>query len=54
MYITTQQAEMIATMVESKSCKCDCGESYALITDQGEMIVCDSCYENAPYHEKFN
>lgn len=50
MYITTEQAEFIATIdvVETKSCRCACGESYAIVTDQGEMIVCDACYENEP------
>lgn len=44
-YITTEAAEFIATIevVESKSCKCDCGESYAIVTNKGEMVVCDSC-----------
>lgn len=46
-YITTNQAEFIATIevVKSKSCKCECGESYAIITDNDEMVVCDSCAE---------
>lgn len=44
-FITTQQAEFISTIeiVESKSCQCDCGQSYAIVTDNGEMVVCDAC-----------
>jgi len=44
-YISTYVAEFIAgiEITESKNAKCDCGETYALITDNDEYIVCDSC-----------
>ena len=44
-YISTYVAEFIAgiEITESKNAKCDCGETYALITDNDKYIVCDSC-----------
>jgi hypothetical protein len=44
-FISTYVAEFIAgiEVVESKSTKCDCGETYILVTDNDEYVVCDAC-----------
>lgn len=44
-YISTYVAEFIAgiEIVESKPAKCDCGETYTLVTDNDEYVVCDEC-----------
>jgi hypothetical protein len=44
-YISHNVAEFIAGIqfVEARACKCDCGETYALITDNDEYVVCDAC-----------
>lgn len=57
LFITTEMSEIMEEFdnMNSCTCKCKCGESYALIEDfqadgsQGNMfIVCDSCYESNP------
>jgi hypothetical protein len=44
-FISTYVAEFIAgiEIVESKPTKCDCGETYILVTDNEEYVVCDAC-----------
>lgn len=52
-FITTEQAEIGNFQGQTKQTKCDCGDSYAIITNDEELIVCDACYENASFKEKF-
>lgn len=35
--------------------QCNCGQSYGYLyeDDQCKIIVCNSCYENSSYQEKF-
>jgi len=44
-YISTYVAEFIAgiEITKSKPAKCDCGETYTLITDNDQYVVCDAC-----------
>jgi Zn finger protein HypA/HybF involved in hydrogenase expression len=51
-YATTEQAEQIKG--ETKSCQCDCGQSYAIVlNDQTEVIICDACHENSSKIEQY-
>ena len=52
-YITTEQAENGNFKGETKSIKCDCGESYAIIENEDDLIVCNACYENASNFEQY-
>jgi predicted SprT family Zn-dependent metalloprotease len=55
LYATTKQAESIEGT--TKPSRCDCGESYAIewkyYETIVEVVVCDSCNDNAPNFEKF-
>lgn len=55
LYATTKQAESIEGT--TKPSRCDCGESYAIewkyYETIVEVVVCDSCNDNAPKFEKF-
>lgn len=52
-YITTEHAEKID--LPSTSCKCSCGESYKLVNEEAneQYVVCDSCWEDAPFMERY-
>ena len=53
MYITTKQTENINFKVITKNIKCNCGDTYSILIENDEFIVCDACHENAPNKEKF-
>lgn len=51
LFATSEMANIIDG--QTKSCKCACGESYAIETtdksgNELEIIVCDACYDNNP------
>ncbi len=51
-YATETQADQIEG--ETKSCQCDCGQSYAIMIDNtSQVIICDACHENSSKIEQY-
>jgi hypothetical protein len=51
LYATTDQAEKIEGT--TTKAKCSCGESYAIITQNEIVIICNACTEEADSIERF-
>lgn len=53
MYVTTEQAKQFD--LPTRTTKCACGETICLVDEeeQVDFVVCDACYEDAPYRQRY-
>jgi hypothetical protein len=55
-FATTEQEQLYLSKFSSTSSNCACGQTEAVYIDEKKdekIIICDACYENASYKERY-